>query len=105
MHTKASNFGDTIQIFCSVDANTCCSATAGWGKWTTNGIFKTIVHGIKGQHFDSNAKYQGKMATNGFYLLIKIEDEHDFNVNYSCTYGLRIGPGKLLTFKEAIGSK
>lgn len=74
-----------MTLFCKVP--NCCLESAGWDKYTP--VQDTIVIDIK--TWRPTEKYDAKVLTDGYTLVIRNLTKHDFNVSYACVYGSSIG--------------
>ncbi|XP_071147845.1 uncharacterized protein [Mytilus edulis] len=90
---KVFHYGEDLSLSCCV--HNCCQEAAGWGKWTNNEL-TTIFIDVKYLHVDNNSKYDGGINETEFLLVIRNITEFDLNINYSCTYGFKIGHKKML---------
>ncbi|VDI49013.1 Hypothetical predicted protein [Mytilus galloprovincialis] len=96
---KVTEYGQNVTLLCIVP--NCCPKDSGWDRWTPHQ--RTLFIDVKSGH--SNKKYDGKVAKDGFTLIIQNLTKEDLNVSYSCLYGVTLGERKLLLEEDVFTCK
>ncbi|CAC5414037.1 unnamed protein product [Mytilus coruscus] len=87
---KITDYGQNVTLFCNV--SNCCPKHAGWDRYTP--AQRTIFIDVKTG--SPTKKYDGKVLTDGYTLVIQNLTKQDLNVLYSCVYDSTLGDQQYL---------